>query len=87
MIRAPCHEMCSHRRRGRAQKLDAAIRETVRGSQRQVEKGKEGGLRRLVSLTRLNYLNAVSKATTLAAKDTGNETKLIPQNTVSMDCA
>lgn len=85
MIRAPCHEMCSHRRRGRAQKLDAAIRETVRGSQRQVEKGKEGGLRRLVSLTRLNYLNAVSKATTLAAKDTGNETKLIPQNTVSMD--
>lgn len=81
MIRPPCQEMCSHRRRGRAQQLDAAIRQTVRGSQRRVEQGKEGGLRRPVSLTQLNYLNAVSKATTLATKDTGSETKLIPQNT------
>lgn len=97
MMQTPCQDTCSHRRRGscrqgRAQQFWAAISETVRGSQRLVEKGKEGGLRLLVSLRQfffltpsdnLNYLNAACK-TTLVIKDRGNEEK---QNPVCVNSA
>lgn len=55
-----------------------------RNRKRKPEAGweRDGGRAEAVGFlnTRFNYLNAASKATTLAAENTGNETKLIPQN-------